>query len=327
MEIQNSYLMWIGTEHYGTIEDWAEETIARGVSKRVPGLAVGSKLMESGTVIFVAHDEGESEDCEDCAGEIDCPECRKREQEMERLQAEIDSFKKHFDSDADFDSFASGSQKRSVKVRSERIEKLMSAVVSCALCQGSGTLKAGTGGHVTMANGDKMDYRTYNYWLHQPKKFNMEGVKEKAMCLTCGGTGKLPCSKIFGMFVPERLEYIVAGGESADKLAEIKKAAELVDGKVVAKEKPRGCGKRKPGGVYAVSSTEADPAKATAALKELVEKGVIDPEATEIHGSFVRFLSPIEVEVKRFRGVKSFSLTAEAEDAAQDVLDAMVASS
>jgi len=58
-------------------------------------------------------------------------------------------------------------------------------------------------------------------------------------------------------------------------------------------------------------------------LAELVAKGLVKPEATEISGSFIRFIEPIEVDVKRFRGIKSWSLNPDVEDAAEDILEAL----
>lgn len=323
MEIKNSYLIWIGSEHYPGITDWHEEAVTHGISKRLPGASIGAKLMEPGTVIFVAHDEGEFTDCEHCLRLIDCPECRKATQEVERLQAEIEKFVKRYDDMDDFNTNASGSHKRSVAIRSDKVEKLLEDANSCNLCGGTGKLEAGSGGVVNLNDGTTMDYRTYNYWLHQPGKFDPETVVDRDMCVHCGGTGKLPCSKIFGMFVPDDIEYILTGDESEAVLAKVKRFTRL-DAKAVKAEAKRGCGYRKAGGTYVVTSADSDPAKAKEALAKLVKAGLITPEATEIHGSFVRFVEPIEVEVKRFRGIKSWSLDPVAEEAADDVMEAMV---
>jgi hypothetical protein len=328
-EITSSYLMWVGSEHYSTIGDWSEEAITAGISKRLPGAAMASKLMEPGTVIFVAHDEGESEDCPKCTGVIECPDCRKREEECSRLRKECDGFMKRFEDRADFDANASGSQQRSVKLRESKIDQLENESTECELCDGLGSYKAGTGGHVETQDGEHVDYRTYNYWLHQPKKSGdfLDTITEKEMCGHCGGTGKLPCAKIFGMFVPEDVEYIVSGDETEEVLAKIKEFTK-VSAKAVAAEPKRGCGKRKPGGTYVVTSpdrsaTTASHAAVKDALAELVKQGIVDPEATDIKGSFVRFLEPIEVDVKRFRGIKSYSLDVDVEEAATDVMEAM----
>lgn len=324
--ISNSYLMWVGTEHYPTIEDWAKEAITHGVSKRLPGAAVGVKMMEPGTVIFVAHDEGEFNPCPECSGVIECPDCRKLQAEATRVSGEIAKLLKRYDGDRDaFAADASGSQKRSLKVRDAKLDELSHEMNECKTCDGVGTCKASTGGTVVLSSGKAVDYRTYNYWLHQPGKFSPESeVVSKEMCGCCGGTGKLPNSKIFGMFIPSAVEYIVEGNESEMEMERVKDFAKVAHATVV-KEVKRGCGRRKVRGVYAVTSPEGGTKAAKAALAELVAKGLVKPEATEISGSFIRFIEPIEVDVKRFRGIKSWSLNPDVEDAAEDILDAMSA--
>jgi hypothetical protein len=321
-EIKHPYLMWVGTEHYPTIEDWTGEAVSMGISKRLPSASVAKKLMEDGALIFVAHDEGEADDCPKCMGEIDCPECRKGSHEANRIQDEVDKIKAPFVDEAEFEKLASPGQKRSVRIRQEKIQKIESDKGGCPVCMGTATLKAGTGGQVKLDSGVSMDYRTFNYHLHQPKKFDISSVIEREMCENCGGTGKLPRSKIFGMFVPERIEYILAGDETTEKLKEVE-GFDLVLPATVDKEAKRGCGKRKAGGVYVASASKGGAKKAKKALAELVEAGIVKPEATEIHGNFVRFLEPIEVKVKRFRGIKTYSLNPDVEAAAEDVMDAM----
>ena len=319
---KTSYLMWIGSEHYPTIDDWAAEAVSHGISKRLPGASVGEKLLEPGSVIFVAHDEGEYHECTECTGAIECPECRKAEQEAQRVQAEIDALLKPFDDRDDFLAKAPRGKVRSLEVREAKLEKLADAQAECKLCGGEGALEAGTGGTVSMEDGSTMDYRTYNYWLHQPAKFDSETVEEKDMCDHCGGTGKLPDAKVFGMFLPEDIEYIVAGDEDEKALEKVKGFTK-VDKSVVVKEVKRGCGYRRERGVYAVASAEGSSSKAKKALAELVKAGVVNPEATEVKGSFVRFIEPIYIDAKRFRGIKSWSLNVDVEEAAEDVLEAM----
>lgn len=321
-EIKNSYLMWIGAEHYPTIDDWASEAVTRGISKRIPGVSVGAKLLEPGSVIFIAHDEGEYSDCPECTGTIVCPECRKAEQEAERVQAEIDKLLKRYSDREAFEIAATGAQKRSLKVRDAKLEKLADEQANCELCGGKGTLEAGTGGTVEFYAGNTMDYRSYNYWLHQPAKFDDKDVAEKKICAHCGGTGKLPEAKVFGMFLPEGVEYILKGDEDEEALEKVKEFAKL-DAKVAAAEVKRGCGKRHPGGLYAVTVPGGESKRAKRIVKELVEAGAIDPEAVEINGTFVRFIEPIDVDVKRFRGIKSWSLNVDVEDAAEEIMEAM----
>lgn len=320
--IQNSYLMWIGAEHYPTIEDWAKEAVTHGISKRLPGASVGHKLLEPGSVIFVAHDEGNYRECEQCTGIIECPECRKNSQEQFRIEAEISKFMKHYTDHDEFFAIAPRGAVRSVKIREAKLVALSENIHNCELCRGRGELEAGTGGMVSLSDGSVLDYRTYNYWIHQPDVFDSEKVEEKNMCEHCGGTGKLPEAKVFGMFIPQDVEYIVAGDEDEKTLEKVKEFTK-VEKSLVVREVKRGCGYRRERGVYAVSSAKGDPKAAKKVLQELVEHGVINPEATEISGSFVRFVEPIEVDTKRFRGIKSWSLNVDVEEAAEDILEAM----
>lgn len=322
MEIKNSYLMWVGKEHYGDIAAYSEEAVTLGISKRVPNVGVAKALTEPGTVVFVAHDEGESHDCPDCQGEIECPECRKRDQEVASLKAAIAKVR---DKHEDFDNEASKGDKRFVAVREAKIAKLEAASESCAACDGEGLLTSGTGGMVTLKDGRVMDYRQYNYWLHQPAKFDPDTVSTKKMCGTCGGTGLIPDAKVFGMFLPEGVEYILSGDEDDEKrkvLDGVK--AKLIDAATLKAETKRGCGFRKKGGTYVVTSPKAaDPAKVREAVAALVEKGTISPDGVEVAGSFIRFTRPIDVEVKRFRGIKSWSLDPKAEREAEMAAEAL----
>lgn len=322
-EIKASYLVWIGSEHYKTMDEYASEVVTHGVSKRLPGMAIGSKLMEPGSVIFVAHDEGEYHECAACVGEVSCPDCRIIQRDIENVRAESAELLKRYDGDRKaFALGASGSDIRSLRVRDARIVKFEEKQEACETCYGSGSFTGGTGGNVALADGTAMDYRCYNYHLHQPNLFDAATVASKAMCEECGGTGKLPDGRIFGLIVPTAVEYIVAGTETT---AELKRAEAftLIDAAALAKERPRKCGTRKERGVYAVAPADADSAAAAAALKELVESGVVEAGSTEIVGSFVRFMEPIRINEKRFRGLKQFRLTPAVEDASTDALDAL----
>lgn len=322
-KITNSYLIWVGSEHYAGIKDWSDEAIAQGVSKRLPSPAVARELVKPGTVVFVAHDEGESTECTACQGEVDCAECRKRTQEMANLRAAIDTQRAHFK--GDWESEAPKGHKRFVAVREARIAKLESECESCATCEGAGKVIGGTGGHIVLTDGRKWDYRQFNYWLHQPAKFDPEKmVRERHMCATCGGTGEKPCARVFGVFLPGDIEYILTGEETEEVMKRLE-GVKLVDAKAVKAEPRRGCGKRKPGGTYVVTSAKGDAKAAKGVVKELVAKGILDPKGAEVNGSFVRFLDPIEVDAKRFRGIKkvSMDLLGEGADQAEMIADAI----
>lgn len=333
-EIKNSYLMWVGAEHYAAIKDYSDEAVAHGISKRMPTVEMAMKLVEPGSVVFLAHDEGEYKDCGDCQGPMECVECRKTKTEIKRLETERDDLAAQAEALAETDAKASAKLlARSLRV-GKSIDEAKKAQKACELCKGKGALIGGTGGYVKLKAATdgppsrvevKWDYRRYNYWLHQPKVWTPDGlVTGVHMCATCGGTGRLPEGKVFGLFIPSGIEWIVPAGADETLKAEMKaRGFKLVPEKTLKTEARRGCGKRKPGGVYVVTKPAAGADKAEAILSELVDKGVVKPEGVEVSGSFVRFLSPVPIEAKRFRGMKRWSLDPAAEREAEMILEAM----
>jgi hypothetical protein len=324
-KIENAWLVWVGSEHYPTFKDYAEEAKAQGVSKRLPGSGMGKALQSPGTVVFVAHDDGEKSECPDCIRKIPCPECRKRRIAIGELQEEIDAFKAQFSSEAAIEK--SGYATRSLKIRQGKIDALEAEKEHCSVCKGEGKAMLGSGGDVIKLNGKKWDYRTYNYWLHQPGKWDpkneVDGVKEKRICETCGGLGTVPDGKICGMFTPERIEYILAGDESEAAMAKVEDFT-AISPKAVKREAKRRCGVRRPGGVYAVTDEGGKTSKLTKeAIKILVEQGKIEASACDVFGNFVVFGTPIDISgVKRFRGMMRWKMSAKAADQADMALDA-----
>jgi len=319
--IARSYLMWIGSEHYKDIAAYSDEAITLGVSKRLPSVAAAKALTEPGSVIFVVHDEGETTECPECYGELECPECRKRAFQIERLSEVIADIKARFD---DFDSEASAGAKRSVKVRLARQARLAEDTAKCPICAGEKSYQGGTGGYVVLKDGSKMDHRQYNYWLHQPGRFDDSTVVERHQCEHCGGKGTKPCAKVFGMFVPDRVEYILTGDESNELIDELKKhRVTLVPGSVLKTETKRGCGYRHTGGYYAVTSPEGTTKAVKSQVDKLIKSGVVKPDGVELHGSFVRFVTPVEIDSKRFRGVKTWALDARVEAEAEMIKEAL----
>jgi hypothetical protein len=338
MEIKQSYLMWVGSEHYKSIEDWTGEAVTQGISKRLPNADVGQALTQEGTVIFVAHDEGEFHECSDCLGTIENPEKRKLKQALHNLNNEIADLAKQTNEIQD--SINKGvCDAEGGQADIERIHKLIERRSKKALkLQGevSGMpdqVEGGTGGQVHVSNGEglsteRWDYRKYNYWLHQPKRFNADNVLDKEMCETCGGTGRLPDAKVFGLFLPDAVEYILKAEdtEAVKEQMEKDRGFQTVSESVVKLEKKRKCGIRHPGGVYVVTDVRkgTGPSKsAKEVVEQLVADEIISPEGIEINGSFVRFLNPIDVDVKRFRGIKRWSLDPRAEDEAEMILEAI----
>lgn len=320
MEIKNSYLMWIGSEHYKTIEDWTKEALEQGVSKRLPNRHMGKALMEPGSVVFVAHDEGEMDECEHCTAPIECPDCRKLQASYDREAVLSVKF-------AEEAKEASASKERARLLKlagnaQERANKAIEAQESCETCLGTSRVEAGSGGTVTFEDGESWDYRRYNYHLHQPKRWTATdkgGLSVVSRCEHCGGTGRIPNAKVFGLFVPEAIEYI----ESADteKTEEAKALGfDIVSSTTLSAERKRGCGKRKAGGVYAstrASSTSKAGAEAVKALG-------LDSDACEVRGNFVSFVEPIVVnDTKRFRGLAKWELPSGVEDEAEMIAEAL----
>jgi len=320
-QITNSYLMWIGQEHYGSIESYTDEALALGVSKRLPNVATAAALMEPGTVIFVAHDEGEYSECPDCVGVIENPERRKLQNEIDRIGAESDKLIDALQAATDADEVTE--KARLQKLLDNRARK--TTELQAQYDAEPETIEAGTGGHITLKDGSIWDHRKYNYWLHQPKRFSIKNVADTSMCATCGGTGRLPQGKVFGMFIPSAIEYILKPEDDEQVRKDMAAAGfRLVEVTAAEAEHKRGCGKRKPGGVYAVTDKgEVTAEAAKAAVKDLVDSGKLQPEAVELNGNFARFLVPVDIDCKRFRGLKKWSLDPRAEAEAEMILDAM----
>jgi hypothetical protein len=319
--VGNTYLVWIGSEHYESIDAWAEEAKSAGVSKRLPNEHMAKALMEPGTIVFVAHDEGEHEECPECIREIVCPVCRRAAEKEARELAACE----HLEGEAE--KLAEGSKERASLAKRasnarERAEQAAEEQAQCDDCAGTGKLRAGSGGHVLFEDGDTWDYRQYNYWLHQPKKWTAEekgGIAEVAMCDHCGGKGELPKGLVFGLFVPERFEYIKAEGDEEKAEALVAAGFEVVGPDMLAAEKKRKCGVRKPGGVYAVTSASGKSKAGKAAAKTLG----LDASEIEVHGNFVRFLRPVAIPgVKRCRGLARFVLPDAVAEEAEMIADA-----
>ena len=73
--IKQAWLMWVGEKFYGTFDEFAAEAIEQGISKRVPNAGFAKALMDEGSVVFLAHHDGEKDDCPDCAARFECPDC------------------------------------------------------------------------------------------------------------------------------------------------------------------------------------------------------------------------------------------------------------
>jgi hypothetical protein len=314
--ITDAYLIWVGSEHYGLIDDYTSEAAIMGISKRIPSIGIGRQMMEPGAVVFVAHDEGKKKDCKKCAGKFECPDCRKRTEEIGALRIDCDKMIERYAdvAKAEKQDFRDCSKiptaaRVFVERRERKIGELKIQLTTCTECDGAGMIHGGTGGAVTLTDGVAWDYRKYNYYLHQPKKFDPSlNVAKKDMCKTCGGTGELPIAQIFGVFIPEKLEYILTGEETPEELAALPDAEKISADRLKVESKRR-CGKRKPGGVYVTTTVGETTVEAKKTLKELEKRGLVSKGAADVSGSFIRFRSPLKVNEKRFRGVKRIDMS------------------
>jgi hypothetical protein len=342
IEIKNVYLMWVGSEHYPDIAAYVAEAEKLGVSKRLPNGNVAGKMMEPGTVIFIAHDEGNAEACPKCPGLMENPELRKaenrvaiQERRLEQLKADlkkVQAEKKKARAQASAEpkprvpvpSLVEDEDIKRAKGFVERAEAKL-AKLKAEVAATPTAVTDSTGGYVDI-DGQTWDYRRYNYWLHQPAKWDPAShkVENSKMCDHCGGTGRLPLGKVFGMFLPSAIEYIMRpeDTETMKKEMEAKGYRVIAPGKV-ATEIKRGCGRRKAGGYYAVTDAESKRA-IEATVKELREKGAIPDGEVELNGDFVRFVTPVDIPgTKRFRGIKSWSLSVAVEEEAEMIMEAV----
>lgn len=73
--IQRTYLQWVGTSHFATVEDFCADVRERGVCKKLPNKNVATEVAKPGTAIFLAHDQGRLRECLTCAELVTCPTC------------------------------------------------------------------------------------------------------------------------------------------------------------------------------------------------------------------------------------------------------------
>lgn len=317
-EIEKSYLIWVGARHYSTIEDFVTEAVTMGVSKRTVNSGSAKALLEPGTVVFLAHDEGEKTECTECTGSIDCPDCRLAQNVVEKLHEVKRKARER------------GVKEKALSRIDKRLDKVFEAIRMCYRCHGTRTTISGTGGVVMFNDGSEMDYRQYMYWKRQPGKWNESyngAVLNIEQCEECGGAGVRPLGVVFGMFVPSKIQYILKPGDDEEVRKSLEeKGFEIVYPEALAKELPRGCGRRKSGGFYVIADSKRDSVSESDLLKktkELIDAGLLDNEKVEITGSFARFLSPVEIGERRFRGMKKWSLNPRVEEEAELILDAL----
>ena len=283
--IKQAWLMWVGEKFYGTFEDFAKEAVEQGISKRVPNAGFAKALMEEGNVVFLAHHDGEKDECPDCAGRFECPDCA----------GEGTYLRGH------------GSKRKAT---------------TCERCDGEGEVTEGTGGSV-IVDGEQWPFKRYVGAKRHGFKDADHEVTLPIQCDVCSGKGRTTRAKLMGVFIPSGVEYILKGSETEDELAKLKEkvpGVRFVEASELGTELPRGCGRRKPGGVYVMS---ADASEAAPTVAELVARGLIEPEAVEVKGGFVRFLNPVDIAQKQFRGIKKITVPAGAMRETEHIMEAL----
>lgn len=332
--MKKTYLMWVGSDHYKTIEEWIEETEVQGVSKRLPNFNVGMALVIPGTIVFVAHDEGNWRECPDCMGVIENPAWRIKEKMLVKWALEIEEFEKERDAVTDTlvllpgDAAEEKTKRRQCDSLNRKIVKRESKTKALEeehrhtkeLVQG------GTGGVVKVIRVDTgqqeiIDYRKYNYWWHQPKKFLERYSRTGApqMCEVCGGKGQLPEAKIFGLFSPSTVEYILKEEDNEAAVQEmVKRGFKIVTAAEAKNRERRGCGVQKEGGIYAVTDK-----RMRLLVEKLIADGAIKSKSIEVKGDFIKFIEPISANVKRFRGIKKWKAGEDIEEEVEMIMDAM----
>jgi hypothetical protein len=323
--------MWIGTDHYATIEDWVEEAHVQGVSKRIPNPGIGEALIEDGSVVFVAHDEGEKHECPECIGSIECPACRKADRDIDNASKEKASRLEEATELLDLDRKLTHNEAKRLRKLHRRAHTLEGHVAiaqdakdGCSECFGAGEIEdVGTGGYITIDD-QRIDYRRVNYALHH-EGFELVAADSVHMCEHCGGTGQLPDGRVFGLFVPDAVEYVLKPTDSATIKAEAAaRSFRPVSMRAVEGEPSRGCGRRHPGYYVVTEGAAGDDSRAREVVADLIAKDVIDPNDVEVKGSFVRFLAPVDIAgTKRFRGIKRWNLAPAAEAEAEMIFDAV----
>lgn len=283
--------MWVGESHYKTFDDFAAEALSRGVSKRVPNVMIARKLLSPGSVVFLAHDDGVKDPCPECMETFSCPDCTRV---TDALMGQV-------------------LRGRGPARRPQ----------TCKRCNGDGLVTEGTGGAV-FVNYTRVTFKSYVGKLRHGLIGDGDEVRIEVQCGACSATGSTPRGRIRGLFVPQRSEYILRAGDTASVLRGLRKdGIGIVSPGTLLREPERECGRRQPGGFYAVTSPGGSARRSRAAVDDLVARGIVKPGAVEVHGAFATFVRPVPTSVKRFRGIKEIVLTGSAKAQAGHILQAM----
>jgi hypothetical protein len=73
--IGRTYLQWVGTSSFATVDAFVADVMEHGVCKKLPNRNVAMECAKPGTLIFLAHDRGQLKECLACAELVVCPTC------------------------------------------------------------------------------------------------------------------------------------------------------------------------------------------------------------------------------------------------------------
>lgn len=297
------YLMWVGSKRCPTIASYVEEAVAFGVSKRLPNANVAGELAKAPATIFLAHDEGKTESCDACVGLMENPDHRVAVNALEVTRRKISQFANELlaahESDDDREIERWDGKHDRVRAKLDGMKSGLAIIDEF--------IEGPTGGFV-MIDGAEWDYRRYNYWLHQPKKWSADEheIGKKVMCKTCGGTGQLSLGKVFGAILPSAIEYVMRPEDDGGVAASMKsKGLRVIDAKAATRQS----------GFYAVtnginrSSVNSRDVLIAILIADLVNSGVIENGEAACNGEAIYFTPPIDIRgTKRFRGIKRWSM-------------------
>jgi hypothetical protein len=70
-----TYLQWVGTSYYATVNDFIIDVREHGLIKRLPNIRTAVSFSNNRVAIFLAHDNGRLRQCLACAEQTMCPLC------------------------------------------------------------------------------------------------------------------------------------------------------------------------------------------------------------------------------------------------------------
>lgn len=70
-----TYLQWVGTGYYATINDFVIDVRDRGLVKRLPNIRTAVSFSKKDVAVFLAHNNGRLRQCLACAEPTVCPLC------------------------------------------------------------------------------------------------------------------------------------------------------------------------------------------------------------------------------------------------------------